>query len=217
MQPQHQFDVDGNRNKLFAGLTKKLVSLEQEVLDKDAQLRAYRSRDSSLSLELHNATVALGQERGLLNLANATISKLESNLQEILPQLEHHLEQNRRVAHLEEQLAQSDASLEILRTKCESLSIFKEEQVNLEVSRTVSDREMLGSLIREVQSERTRAEQTRIRILDQVTSSKCAKKKRFHLLEYFNRWKHDNRFCRKYSELYLRSSQCHGVRLLRNA
>jgi hypothetical protein len=91
MQQQHmQTDADGNRSKLFAGLTKKLVSLEQDVTEKDAQLRAYQSRDAALSLELHNTAVALGQERSLLNLANSTISKLEAKMQEILPQFEYH-------------------------------------------------------------------------------------------------------------------------------
>ena len=128
-QPQHmdpQLGADGNRNKLFAGLTKKLVNLEQEVSDKDAQLRAYQTRDAALAFELHNTTVALGQERSLLNLANTTISKLEAKMQEILPQFEYHLEQQRQVASLTEQLSLSNATLDDLKLKCARLETFKD-------------------------------------------------------------------------------------------
>lgn len=212
---QQQNATDGNRNKLFAGLTKKLVSLEQEVSEKDAQLRAYQSRDASMTLELHNTTLALGQERSLLSLANSTISKLESKMQEILPQFEYHLEQKRQVASLQEQLSISSASLEDMRFKCEKLAIWKEEQTALDGSRSVSDREMLGTLIREVQSERTRAEQTRTRILEQVAASVYNKKQRVLIVDIFKRWKHDIRFYHKYNLVYFKSAESHGMCLLR--
>jgi hypothetical protein len=217
-QPQHmdpQLGADGNRNKLFAGLTKKLVNLEQEVSDKDAQLRAYQTRDAALAFELHNTTVALGQERSLLNLANTTISKLEAKMQEILPQFEYHLEQQRQVASLTEQLSLSNATLDDLKLKCARLETFKDEQITIDSSRSVSDREMLGSLIREVQSERTRAEQTRTRILDQVVNTVCDKKQRLNVRSSFKRWKYELRFSHKYNAVFFKSAQSHGVNLLR--
>jgi hypothetical protein len=214
-QLDQQQGADGNRNKLFTALTKKLVNLEQEVGEKDAQLRAYQTRDAAMAFELHNTTVALGQERGLLNLANTTISKLEAKIQEILPQFEHHLEQQRQIASLTGQLSLSNASLEDLKSKCERLELFKQEQITMDSSRTVSDREMLGSLIREVQSERTRAEQTRTRILEQVVNSFCDKKLRIHVRKSFKRWKIETRFCRKYNSVFFKSAQSHGWSLLR--
>jgi hypothetical protein len=216
MQQQHmQTDADGNRSKLFAGLTKKLVSLEQDVTEKDAQLRAYQSRDAALSLELHNTAVALGQERSLLNLANSTISKLEAKMQEILPQFEYQMDQQRQVASLEEQLSLSNASLDELRSKFERLVMFKEETITMDSTKSVSDREMLGSLIREVQSERSRAEQTRIRILEKATDNVCYKKQRALTLDSFKRWKDDVRFCHKYNAVYLKCARSHGTYLLR--
>lgn len=192
-----------------------MVSLEQDVTEKDAQLRAYQSRDAALSLELHNTAVALGQERSLLNLANSTISKLEAKMQEILPQFEYHMEQQRQVASLEEQLSLSNASLDELRSKFERLVTFKEETITMDNTKSVSDREMLGSLIREVQSERSRAEQTRTRILEKATDNVCFKKQRALALDSFKRWKDDVRFCHKYNSVYLKSARSHGTYLLR--
>ena len=218
--------MDGNRNKLFAGLTKKLASLEGVVSEKDAQLRSYQSRDATLSFELHNTTVALGQERGLLNLANATVAKLEAKLQEIIPQFEYlqrqcsdqqhlYLEQKRQCTSLEEQLSCSNASVEELRSKCAKLEMVKEEQSNLDSSRSLSDREMLGSLIREVQSERTRAEQTRRRILEHVTATVREKKYQSHLLDSFKRWKDEIRFYRKFNAVHAKCAKSQGIHLLR--
>ena len=220
--------ADGNRNKLFAGLTKKLSSLEGAVSEKDAQLRSYQSRDATLSVELHNTTVALGQERGLLNLANATVAKLEAKLQEIIPQFEYlqrqcadqqhlYLEQKRQFASLEEQLSCSNESVEELRSQCAKLAVFKEDQSNLDSSRSLSDREMLGSLIREVQSERTRAEQTRSRILEHVITTVREKKHQVHLLESFKRWKDEIRFYRRYNAVYAKGAKSQGTHLLRTA
>jgi hypothetical protein len=215
LQPSDQQQgVDGNRNKLFTALTKKLVNFEQEVGEKDAQLRAYQTRDAAMTLELHNTTVALGQERSLLNLANTTISKLEAKIQEILPQFEYHLEQQRQVASLTAQLSLSNATLDDLKLKCERLETFKHEQVTMDSSRTVTDREMLGSLIREVQSERTRAEQTRTRILEQVINTQCERKQRTLVRSSFKHWKCELRFCRKYNAVFFKSAQSHGTHLL---